>query len=78
HYGVPNIPGAVPRTSTFALSNASLPYALQLANQGPEAAFRSSAALASGVNIYRGAVTNAAVADALGLEYRPLSDLVKV
>jgi alanine dehydrogenase len=78
HYGVPNIPGAVPRTSTFALSNASLPYALQLANQGPEAAFRSSAALASGVNTYRGAVTNAAVADALGLEYRPLSDLVKV
>ncbi|HEX3244603.1 MAG TPA: alanine dehydrogenase, partial [Chloroflexota bacterium] len=59
HYGVPNIPGAVPRTSTFALSNASLPYALQLANQGPEAAFRSSAALASGVNTYRGAVTNA-------------------
>jgi alanine dehydrogenase len=78
HYGVPNIPGAVPRTSTFALSNASLPYALQLAKSGAEAAFRASPALASGVNTYRGALTNAAAADALNLEYKPLAELLGV
>jgi alanine dehydrogenase len=76
HYGVPNIPGAVPRTSTFALSNASLPYALQLAGLGADAAFRASPALASGVNTYRGALTHAAAADALGLEYRPLTEVM--
>jgi alanine dehydrogenase len=76
HYGVPNIPGAVPRTSTFGLCNASLPYALQLAAVGPETAFRTSPALASGVNTYRGSLTNAAAAEALTLAYRPLEDVL--
>jgi alanine dehydrogenase len=76
HYGVPNIPGAVPRTSTFGLCNASLPYALQLASKGPEAAFRNSPPLASGVNTYRGSLTNRAAAQALKLEYRPLEDVL--
>ncbi|MFN0072803.1 MAG: alanine dehydrogenase [Chloroflexota bacterium] len=78
HYGVPNIPGAVPRTSTFALSNASLPYALQLANSGLEAALHASPALAHGVNTHRGALTNAAVADALGLPYTPLAQVLQI
>jgi alanine dehydrogenase len=78
HYGVPNIPGAVPRTSTFALCNASLPYALQLANAGAEGAFRTSQALAAGVNTYHGKLTNAAVAEALGLDFTPLSEVLDV
>jgi len=78
HYCVANIPGAVPRTSTFALSNASLPYALQLAKSTPETAIRESPALAAGVNTFRGALTNAAVADSLGLPFTPLEDLLKV
>ncbi|MDR1669787.1 MAG: alanine dehydrogenase [Oscillospiraceae bacterium] len=70
HYSVPNMPGAVPRTSTFALANATMPYALQIANKGVEAALRDNAALAKGLNIYKGAVTNQAVAEAQGLPYQ--------
>ena len=73
HYSVPNMPGAVPRTSTFALSNATMPYALQIANKGVEAALRGSAALMKGLNIYKGRVTNAAVAEAQNLPYEPVS-----
>jgi alanine dehydrogenase len=69
HYSVPNMPGAVPRTSTFALSNATMPYALQIANKGAEAAMRESPALQKGLNVYRGKVTNKAVAEAQGLAY---------
>lgn len=69
HYSVPNMPGAVPRTSTFALSNATMPYALQLANKGIETAMRENPALMKGLNVYKGKVTNKAVAEAQGLLY---------
>ncbi|MGI9322404.1 MAG: alanine dehydrogenase [Pseudomonadales bacterium] len=68
HYCVANMPGAVPKTSATALSNATLPYVLELADQGPEAAMRNNAHLRSGLNIHRGALTNPAVAAAQGLE----------
>jgi alanine dehydrogenase len=67
HYAVGNMPGAVPHTSTYALTNATLPYVLAVVEAGVAEAARRDAALAHGVNIVRGAVTNAAVADALGL-----------
>ncbi len=66
HYGVANMPALVPRTSTFALTNATLPYALELANRGATAAARASAELAHGVNIWRGKVVHPGVAAALG------------
>jgi len=68
HYSVPNMPGAVPRTSTFALSNATLPYALKIANMGAEAAMKADPALAKGLNVYRGKVVYKDVAEAQGLE----------
>ena len=76
HYGVSNMPGAVPRTSTYALSNATLPYLMQLAEEGVLTALRNDPALAKGVNIYQGKVTYEAVADALGLEYVPLESMI--
>ena len=76
HYCVTNMPGAVPRTSTFALSNVTLPYALRLANLGLVEAVRRDPALALGVNVHRGEVTYPAVAEAFGLDYRPLNDLL--
>jgi alanine dehydrogenase len=66
HYGVTNMPGAVPRTSTLALNNATFPYLLELARRGPDAAFAANPALARGVNCYRGQVTQKGVADAVG------------
>jgi alanine dehydrogenase len=72
HYGVGNIPAAVPHTSTYALTNATLPYALELATRGVRAATERDAALAAGVDTVAGSVTNAAVAEALG---RPLVTL---
>lgn len=72
HYAVANIPGAVPFTSTMALTNATLPYALALANKGWKEACRTDAALAKGVNMADGKVTFKAVADVFGLEYTPL------
>lgn len=68
HYCVTNMPGAVGRTSTYALTNVTLPYALQLANKGTERAVKESPALREGVNIKAGQVTNAAVAETFGLE----------
>jgi len=68
HYCVANMPGAVGRTSTYALTNVTLPYALQLANKGVEKATRDNPALAHGVNISRGKCTNPAVAETFGLE----------
>jgi alanine dehydrogenase len=68
HYCVTNMPGAVGRTSTYALTNVTLPYALQLANKGAEKAVKENPALAAGVNIKAGKVTNAAVAETFGLE----------
>jgi alanine dehydrogenase len=74
HYCVGNIPGAVPRTSTYALTNVTLPYLLEIAGRGVEEAVRSDPALALGVNTWDGAVTNRAVADATGTGFRPLTD----
>ena len=68
---VANIPGAVPETSTRALTNATLPYVLRIADLGWEAAARSDAALARGLNVHAGAVTNVGVATALGVEAVP-------
>lgn len=72
HYCVSNIPGAVPRTSTYALSNATLPYVLKLANMGPEAAIKADPSLAKGVNTYKGKITYRAVAEAFGTEEEKL------
>jgi alanine dehydrogenase len=71
HYGVANMPGGVPRTSTLALTNATFPYAMQLANKGWKQALRDNAALRKGLNIVEGKVTYPGVAEAFGL---PLSD----
>ncbi len=76
HYGVANMPGAVPRTSTFALTNVTLPYLRRLADLGPEAAFRADPVLARGVNTYQGQVTCAPVADSQGRAYTPLAELL--
>ena len=69
HYSVANMPGAVPRTSTFALTGATLPYALKIANMGAEAACKADPALMKGLNTYNGHLTFKAVADDQGLEY---------
>lgn len=69
HYAVPNMPGAVPRTSTYALTNVTLKYALMLANMGWKAAIAKDAALYKGVNIANGKLTYKAVADDLGLPF---------
>jgi alanine dehydrogenase len=76
HYCVANMPGAVPRTSTFALTNATLPYALDLANKGFEQAIADDAGLREGVNTYAGKLTYEAVATSQNLEYTPLDSLV--
>jgi alanine dehydrogenase len=68
HYGVANMPGAVPRTSTFALTNATLPYAIQLANKGWKQALRDNPALLKGLNMSEGRVTYPGVAEAFGLK----------
>ena len=72
HYAVANIPGAVPHTSTMALTNATLKYAIALADKGWEKACKDDAALARGLNIVRENVTFKAVADVYGLEYNPI------
>ena len=76
HYCVANMPGAVPRTSTFALTNATLPYALKLANKGFFAGIADDTGLKAGVNTFAGHCTYEAVASAQGLEYTPLDALV--
>jgi alanine dehydrogenase len=72
-YAVANIPGAVPFTSTLALTNATLPYALRIADMGWKEACRRDAGLAEGVNVVEGKITFKAVAEAFDLEYTPLS-----
>ena len=72
HYCVTNMPGAVPRTSTYALSNVTLPYALQLADRGFTGAVTQDHALAMGVNTHAGKLTYAAVAEAFDMAYTPL------
>lgn len=75
HYSVANMPGAVPRTSTLALTGATLPYALKIANLGPEAACKADPALMKGLNTYNGHLTFKAVAEAQGLLYTDPSTL---
>ncbi|AWV89405.1 alanine dehydrogenase [Bradymonas sediminis] len=76
HYCVANMPGAVPRTSTFALGNTTLRDGLAIAQRGIEVAVRSDSALAKGLNTYAGCVTHPAVAASLELEYTPALDAV--
>jgi alanine dehydrogenase len=76
HYCVANMPGAVPRTSTLALTNATFPYAMQLANKGWERACRDDGSLALGVNAVDGKLTYKAVAEAFGFDSVPLSDVL--
>jgi alanine dehydrogenase len=73
HYCVANMPGAVARTSAFALNNATLPFALKIANMGADAAMRADPNLANGLNVSGGKIRHRAVADALGLPYEPAS-----
>ena len=68
HYCVTNMPGAVARTSTFALNNATLPFILALADKGPEVAMRDDPHLLAGLNVHRGRIMHPAVAAALGVE----------
>jgi alanine dehydrogenase len=69
HYCVTNMPGAVPRTSTFALTNATFPYVRRIAKNGWRTAAQNDAALCGGLNVVEGKVTHAGVAEAFGLEY---------
>ncbi|MFD0202048.1 MULTISPECIES: alanine dehydrogenase [Saccharothrix] len=71
-YCVANMPGAVPRTSTYALTNVTLPYAVALADQGWEAALRADASLAPGLNAHEGLLTNLPVAQAHGMTHTPI------
>ena len=73
HYCVANMPGAVPRTSTFALTNATLPYVRALADLGWQAAFKRDPGLAAGLNVHAGEITHEVVAKALGLKARPIA-----
>ncbi|MFO8068483.1 MAG: alanine dehydrogenase [Alkalibacterium sp.] len=75
HYGVGNIPGAVPRTATLALTNDTILYALQLANSGVVEAMKKNDGLAMGLNVYKGKITNKAVANDLDYAYTELSSL---
>ncbi|WP_028548841.1 alanine dehydrogenase [Paenibacillus sp. UNC451MF] len=76
HYAVANMPGAVPRTSTFALTNVTLPYVVQMANNGVKQAILDNAALGSGVNILGGCVTHRTVAKDLRYDYVPVANAI--
>ncbi|MBO0725782.1 MAG: alanine dehydrogenase [Blastocatellia bacterium] len=76
HYCVANMPGAVPRTSTFALTNATLPFAIKLANKGFKDAIAKDRHLKAGVNTYKGHITYEAVAESQGLKYKSIDDLI--
>jgi alanine dehydrogenase len=78
HYCVANMPGAVPVTSTYALTNATLPYVLTLANHGVAGAIEVKPGLRAGVNIAHGAVTHPAVAEALGLNFTPIDEVLNL
>jgi alanine dehydrogenase len=75
HYGVTNMPGAVPRTSTFALTNTTLPYVERIAALGVEQAVAADASLAQGANLWRGAVVHPGVAESLGMPLAPLAEV---
>lgn len=76
HYGVANMPAAVPRTSTFALANTTLPYVEQMAELGVEAALRADPELALGANVWRGALVCEGVAEAHGLPLRAIGEVL--
>jgi alanine dehydrogenase len=76
HYCVTNMPAIVPRTSTFALTNSTLAYALELADEGLHGALRKNRPLQRGVNVFNGQVTHAGVAAAFGLEHTAVDDLM--
>ena len=76
HYCVGNMPGAVPLTSTLALTNATLPYALTLANKGWQRAVLEDPGIGAGINVADGQVTCQAVAEAFGLPHTPLPELL--
>jgi alanine dehydrogenase len=78
HYAVANMPGAVPRTSTIALTNATLPYALQIANKGLKQAILDNPSLSLGVNVAEGSITYEAVARALGKVYIPIEQVMEL
>ena len=76
HYCVANMPGAVPKTSTMALTNATLPYAVEIANKGWEKAMKENPEIKLGANVIKGKVTYQGVADAFDLEYTPIEELL--
>jgi alanine dehydrogenase len=76
HYAVANMPGAVARTSTIALTNVTIDYALEIASKGWQSAVRRNPGFAKGVNVTQGKITYKAVADAIGLPYTPLEELL--
>ncbi len=76
HYGVTNMPGAVPRTSTYALSNATLPYLSELAHHGIRGAAMKNPDLRKGMNVYAGKITYRAVSEAFGMDWCPLESLI--
>jgi alanine dehydrogenase len=78
HYCVANMPGAVPITSTHALTNATLPYAIALADHGVSEAIRRDPGLRPGINVAGGKVTHAAVAEGVGMEYVPVEEALKL
>jgi alanine dehydrogenase len=77
HYGVANMPALVPRTSTFALTNATLPYVLELAQKGVARALRENAALARGLNVCQGRIVHPGVAESVGETAAPLADCLR-
>jgi alanine dehydrogenase len=76
HYCVGNMPGAVPKTSTLALTNATLPYAVEVANKGWEKAIKENPEIKCGANVVKGRITHKAVAEAFGLEYIPVDEII--
>ena len=77
HYCVANMPGAVARTSTYALNNVTLPHALRIADRGWKAALAADPHLAEGLNVHEGQVTYQAVAEELGYAHRPVADVLR-
>jgi len=76
HYCVANMPGAVPKTSTLALTNATLPYAVEIANKGWEKAMKENPEIKLGANVIKGKVTYKGVAEAFDIEYTPLDSIL--
>jgi alanine dehydrogenase len=76
HYCVANMPGAVAKTSTLALTNATLPYALEIASKGWKRAMRETLEIKNGANVVHGKVTFKGVADAFGLDHTPVESLL--